>query len=156
MDRLYIIVPAYNEADNLEKIVEDWYPIVERYHADGTSRLVIINDGSKDDTYEVLCNLAKKRPLMQPLTKQNEGHGATVLYGYRYALENNAEYIFQTDSDGQTNSKEFYKFWEKREQYTALFGNRIKREDGRVRVFIEKVLCLILKFYFGGGIDSRF
>ena len=68
MDRLYIIVPAYNEADNLEKIVEDWYPIVERYHADGTSRLVIINDGSKDDTYEVLCNLAKKRPTTQPMT----------------------------------------------------------------------------------------
>lgn len=46
---------------------------------------------------------AKSLPLFQPLTKQNEGHEPTVLYGYRYALEHGADYIFQTDSDGQTN-----------------------------------------------------
>ena len=37
--------------------------------------------------------------------------GATVLYGYKYALKNGADYIFQTDSDGQTLPEEFEPFW---------------------------------------------
>ena len=40
---------------------------------------------------------AKIYSLFQPLTKENGGHGETILYGYRYAIENKADYIFQTD-----------------------------------------------------------
>lgn len=61
----------------------------------GTSRLVIINDGSDDNTYDIVCSYAKERPLLQPLSKQNGGHGSTVLYGYRYAVQNEADYIFR-------------------------------------------------------------
>lgn len=100
MNSLYIVIPAYNEEDNIEKCVQDWYPIVEKYHGDGASRLVIIDDGSKDQTYQILTKLAKTRPLLQPLTKENGGHGSTVLSGYKYAINHKAEYIFQTDSDG--------------------------------------------------------
>ena len=102
MDSLYIVVPAYNESDNIEKFVNDWYPVVEAHSGDGNSRLVIINDGSKDDTYEKLLSLAETRPYLVPLTKTNGGHGPTLIYGYRYAIEQGADYIFQTDSDGQT------------------------------------------------------
>ena len=59
MDRLYIIIPAYNEQDNLGALIKEWYPIIEQHSADNSSRLVIINDGSKDDTYKVLKDLAK-------------------------------------------------------------------------------------------------
>ncbi len=72
------------------------------------------------------------------LTKPNGGHGSTVLYGYRYALENGADYIFQTDSDGQTDPEEFEKFWQIREGYDAIFGNRTSRGDGFSRAVVEK------------------
>ena len=127
MDRLYIIIPAYNEQDNLKALVKDWYPIMEQHSADNSSRLVIINDGSKDDTYEVLKDIAKSRPMMEVLTKENGGHGDTLLFGYRYAIENGADYIFQTDSDGQTSPSEFETFWNKRQEYDAVFGDRTKR-----------------------------
>ena len=149
MDRLYIIIPAYNEQDNLKALVNDWYPIIEQHSADNSSRLVIINDGSKDNTYVVLKDLAKSRPMMEVLTKENGGHGDTLLFGYRYAIENGADYIFQTDSDGQTSPSEFETFWNKRQEYDAVFGDRTKREDGKSRVFVERVLCIILKMVFG-------
>ena len=130
MEKLYVIIPAYNEGMNIEQCIDDWYPIVERHNGNGESRLVIINDGSKDNTYEIMQKLAKDKPLFTPLTKANGGHGDTVLYGYRYAIRHDADYIFQTDSDGQTDPAEFEEFWEAREKYDAVIGNRIERGDG--------------------------
>ena len=127
MDRLYIIVPSYNESKNVKKLIEDWYPIVENHDGNGTSCLVVIDDGSKDNTYELLKLFAKDKPLLQPLTKTNGGHGQTVLFGYQYALDHGADYIFQTDSDGQTSPNEFEQFWQVRQYYDAIFGNRKKR-----------------------------
>lgn len=51
---LYIVMPAYNEAKNIRQTINDWYPIVKKHNGDGLSRLVIINDGSKDDTYSIM------------------------------------------------------------------------------------------------------
>lgn len=149
MDKLYIVVPAYNESANIKQLVDDWYPILEKYNGNNESRLVVIDDGSRDNTYALLCELAKDRPLLEPITKPNGGHGATVLYGYRYAIENNADYVFQTDSDGQTNPNEFHQFWENREKYDAIIGNRVVRGDGAQRKFIENTVCLLLKIIFG-------
>ena len=69
MDKLYIVIPAYNEQDNIEQVINDWYPVIEKHNGDGQSRLVIIDDGSKDSTYEKLKQYAKTRPLLTPLTK---------------------------------------------------------------------------------------
>ena len=135
MDKLYIVIPAYNEQDNIEQVINDWYPVIEKHNGDGQSRLVIIDDGSKDSTYEKLKQYAKTRPLLTPLTKTNGGHGATVLYGYKYALKNDADYIFQTDSDGQTLPEEFEPFWKQKESYDMVIGWRNKRQDGGNRVF---------------------
>lgn len=147
MDSLYIIIPAYNEELNIELVAREWHEVLERV-GDSNSKLVIINDGSKDNTYKKLCELKNDLPFLIPLTKQNEGHGSTVLYGYKYAIENNADYIFQTDSDGQTLPTEFYEFWEEREKYAALIGFRNKRQDGFSRIIVTKVLKLILFLVF--------
>ena len=54
MDTLYIIVPAYNESENIKHLIDDWYPIIEKHNGNGKSRMVIINDGSRDRTWELL------------------------------------------------------------------------------------------------------
>lgn len=144
MDKLYMICPAYNEQDNIEAVVNDWYPVVEQAGAD--SRMIIIDDGSKDATFEKLKQLAESRPQLTPLHKENSGHGATLLYGYNYALNEGADYIFQTDSDGQTLPGEFKDFWELRQDYDMVIGHRKGRQDGFSRVIVTKVLkavCLI-------------
>ena len=100
MDKLYLVMPAYNEEENIGQVIADWYPVVEQIGGD--SRLVVLDDGSKDRTYSILKDACAEHPLLVPVKKENQGHGATVLYGYRYALEQEPDYIFQTDSDGQT------------------------------------------------------
>lgn len=149
LDKLYIIVPAYNESSNILKFIKDWYPIVERYNGNGQSRLVIINDGSTDDTYDIIKKCAKDNPLLKPLTKKNGGHGSTLIFGYKYAIEHNSDYIFQTDSDGQTDSAEFNNFWKIRHEYEAIIGSRPDRKDGLYRKFVQKILLLILRITFG-------
>lgn len=149
MDNLYIVIPAYNEAENIDALINNWYPVVESHNTDGYSRLVVVNDGSKDNTYDLLLKNAKDRPLLVPLTKTNGGHGPTVLYAYRYAISQNADWIFQTDSDGQTDPAEFEQFWKLRNQYDAVIGSRPRRQDGWSRKMVEKTLLIILRLTFG-------
>lgn len=146
MEKLYIVIPAYNEEENIRQVITDWYPIVEKKGSD--SRLVIIDDGSKDGTYSIMKQEAKKYPQFLPLTKPNGGHGATILYGYHYAIKEGADYIFQTDSDGQTLPEEFEKFWKRRKKYAMVIGHRKNRQDGFSRIVVTKTLKLVLKLCF--------
>lgn len=149
MDKLYIVIPAYNEEANIERTVKEWYPVIQRNSAEGESRLVVVNDGSKDSTWEILCRLKKEMPLLEPLKKKNGGHGSSVLYGYNYAVEQGADYVFQTDADGQTNPEEFEEFWDLKEKYDVIIGSRSVRGDGKSRKFVENVVCILLRIIFG-------
>lgn len=68
MDVLYIVIPAYNEEANIKSTIEEWYPIVEQYNGNGYSRLVIVDDGSKDSTFEIMKEYAEK--LIQDMERQ--------------------------------------------------------------------------------------
>lgn len=141
MEKLYIVIPAYNEEETIESVIKEWHPIVAQIG--NGSKLVIIDDGSKDRTYSIMKNLAEIYEHFIPLTKTNGGHGATVLYGYHYALEQGADYVFQTDSDGQTLPSEFWDFWKRKDKYAMVIGNRKGRQDGLSRVFVTKTLKIV-------------
>ena len=56
MDTLYFVMPAYNEEANIEEVVSQWHPICEKINAEGNAaKLVIANDGSKDNTGKVIA-----------------------------------------------------------------------------------------------------
>lgn len=148
MKSLYIIIPAYNESDNIREVIREWYPVVEKHHGDGKSRLVIIDDGSKDTTYQIVKEEMEQRPLLEGLTKQNSGHAPTCMFGYRYALEHGADYVFQTDSDGQTKASEFEMFWKVKNKYDVVMGFRRQRGDGFSRLFVSRTLRIVIKKMF--------
>lgn len=52
MDKLIIVMPAYNEAENIQKTLDDWYGIVET--VGNGSLLAVFDDGSKDATYSIM------------------------------------------------------------------------------------------------------
>lgn len=147
MDSLYVVMPAYNEEETIEEVVKQWYPILEG--KDEKSRLVIADSGSSDKTHEILKNLQKKYPQLDVLEDTLKQHGPKLIALYKYAHGNDIDYVFQTDSDGQTNPKEFDEFWNLRTQYDAILGHRKVRGDGKSRAFVEKVVCFLLKMYFG-------
>ena len=146
-DILYVVMPAYNEEETIEGVVEDWYKVLEL--AGQESRIVVADNNSLDSTYKILKRLQKKYPKLDVIENKIKGHGPTVIKLYKYAIENNADFIFQTDSDGQTNPDEFEAFWNQRNDYDVVLGNRVVRGDGKSRKFIEKTLCLILRVIFG-------
>ncbi len=141
---LYIVIPAYNEEKNIEAVINEWYPVVKRHDGGGLSRLVIVNDGSTDNTRSLAKACTNGRDLLKIITKKNAGHGRAVLCGYSYAVKNNADYVFQTDSDRQTTADEFEGFWRLRKKYDIIIGNRAKREDGICRRLISFGVSFIL------------
>jgi dolichol-phosphate mannosyltransferase len=149
MDTLYIVMPAYNEAENIEDVISQWHPIAEQINAEGNiCKIIVANDGSKDNTWDILNNLKEKYACLEPLNKQNSGHGATILFLYRYAIEKGATYIFQTDSDGQTNPDEFWVMWKNRDKYDFQIGTRYGRQDGLSRIIVTKTLRIVVWIMF--------
>ena len=146
---LYIVMPAYNEEANIEDVIRQWHPVAERINEEGNeAHLVIANDGSKDNTFAIMQQLQSKYQYLLPLDKVNSGHGATVLYLYRYAIGNGANYVFQTDSDGQTMPDEFWQMWEHRHEYDFQIGTRGGRQDGFSRIVVTKTLRLVVWLMF--------
>ncbi len=147
MDSLYLVMPAYNEAENIEAVVDAWYPVLNGKGE--RSRMVIADSGSTDATHQILLELQKSRPQLEILSDTGKQHGPKVIALYRHAIEQGADYIFQTDSDGQTDPGEFPAFWEARGQYDAVLGCRTVRGDGKSRAMVERVVCFLLRLYFG-------
>lgn len=152
MDKLYLVMPAYNEEANILNVLNDWYPVVAS-HGNG-SKLLILDDGSKDRTYELCCKFAVDHPDCIMLTKVNGGHGAALIDCYTKAVEDGADYIFQTDSDGQTLPEEFDAFWDIRDKYDIIIGHRNKRQDGFSRIVVTKVLKATIRLIFGVSITD--
>lgn len=146
---VYFVMPAYNEEANIEDVIKQWHPVCEKINESGDeAKLVIANDGSKDNTYGIMKQLQEKYSCLVAIDKSNSGHGATVLYLYRYAIDNGANYVFQTDSDGQTLPEEFWQMWENKESYDFQIGTRGGRQDGGSRVFVTKTLRLVVWLMF--------
>ncbi len=90
-EKILLIIPAYNEAENIEKVVNNLIQNYSQYD------YVIVNDGSRDETEEI-CLKNHYQVLNLPL---NLGIGGAVQTGYRYALKNHYDIAIQIDGDGQ-------------------------------------------------------
>jgi len=145
MDKLFIVMPAYNEAVIIKDVIKQWYLVVEKINAEGNiCHIVIANDGSKDNTWEILSELQQHYQYLVCVNKPNSGHGATVLMLYQLAISEGVDYVFQTDSDGQTLPEEFWQMWENRNKYEFQIGTRTGRQDGASRVFVTKTLRFVV------------
>lgn len=152
MEKLYFVIPAYNEQANIENVVIAWYKKLEEMNIN--MKMVVIDDGSKDNTLNKLKNMQSNFNKLEVIHKENSGHGATILFGYKYALQNGADYIFQTDSDGQTLPEEFEEFWNKRKEYAMIIGSRKTRQDGFSRKIVTKVLRFVIKATFHEKVED--
>jgi glycosyltransferase involved in cell wall biosynthesis len=147
-DTLYIVMPAYNEAATIAQVAREWHTVLTACGGPA-SRLLILDDGSTDQTWAILCDLQTQLPRLLSRTGPNRGHGPTIRAGYALALEQGADYIFQTDSDGQPEPGEFSCLWRARSRYAAQISRRVHRGDGPARVFVARVLRLCLWLTFG-------
>ena len=89
---LFIIVPAYNEAKNIGRVIGGLF-------SQGLENIVVVDDGSSDDTFE----LAKSAGAIVLRHEINRGQGAALQTGNEYALANGADLVVHFDGDGQFN-----------------------------------------------------
>ena len=150
MDKLYIVIPAYNEEENIEQVIRQWYPFIdsrELCDSEG-SRLVIADSCSTDNTHKIVSEMKVLMPKIEILSDTSQYHGPKVIALYKYAILNGADYIFQTDGDGQTNPEEFLSFWKDRHSYDGVFGYRKCRKDGKDRIFVSRIVCILVRIFF--------
>lgn len=146
-DSLLIVMPAYNEEANIENIINAWLPAVNN-KKEGSG--IIINcSGSKDRTLSIIKKLQADNPVISVITDSINTYGNKVIDLYDYAISLKPDYVFLTDSDGQTDPQDFPDFWKKRKKYDAIIGFRKERGDGKSRLFVEKVVCFLIAMICG-------
>ena len=99
MDTKVVIIPTYNEKENVEKIIRKVFSL------DGDYEILIIDDGSPDGTASIVKTLAKEFGSRLHLIERKGklGLGTAYLTGFRWALENGYDYVFEMDADFSHN-----------------------------------------------------
>ncbi|MFD2933869.1 glycosyltransferase family 2 protein [Spirosoma flavum] len=146
---LSIVMPAYNEEEVIETVVKQWTDLLTRQFPAENTRLIVVNDGSRDKTGAILDQIKGRYPKLMVVHQPNGGHGDAVANGYRQAVALDSEYIFQTDSDDQFVADDFKKLWDKRYESPFILGYREERYDAPARLLITRILRLSIAFIYG-------
>lgn len=146
---LAVVVPVYNERDSIRSVLEEWCETLKKL---GIRFCVFAyDDGSKDDSADVLRSVASAYPRnIKVISKQNSGHGPTILRGYR-EVSPLSEWVFQMDSDNEMSASSFYQLWMRRENYDFLLGSRQGRKQPIARSLVSLVSRLVIRFFYGAG-----
>ena len=133
---LSVVLPAYNEEANIERVVREC-----RDYLEGTGldyELVVVNDGSRDRTGEILDRLAGEIPRLRPQHHpQNRGYGSALRTGFDAAAK---RFVFYTDGDGQFDIRELDAVLPlATDDDHIVTGYRIERSDPFIRKLNAKL-----------------
>lgn len=107
MDKL-VIIPTYNERENIENIIKKVFSLAGNFH------LLIVDDGSPDGTGAIVKELQKKFPTQLHLAERKGklGLGTAYIHGFKWALQQGYEYIFEMDADFSHNPEDLIRLHE--------------------------------------------
>jgi glycosyltransferase involved in cell wall biosynthesis len=138
---LVVIIPAFNEALRIASVINGIREVVPK------AAIVVIDDGSSDDTAEVAAT-AGARVLPHPF---NLGYGAALQTGYRYALEGQFDLLVQMDGDGQHDPASIAALLEPLRSGSAdiVIGSRFLNQDAAVPQYRAPLARRIGMLLFG-------
>ncbi|PSR00812.1 MAG: dolichyl-phosphate beta-D-mannosyltransferase [Bacteroidetes bacterium SW_11_45_7] len=135
-----VIIPTYNERENIDRIIHKVFSLSHELH------ILIIDDGSPDGTQEIVKSLRQEYPrqLFIEKRKGKQGLGTAYIYGFRWALQRDYQYIFEMDADFSHNPDDLLRLYEccHEEGADVAVGSRYVK-DGSVsnwplsRIFIS-------------------
>lgn len=151
MDKKVIIIPTYNEKENIEKIIRAVFTLEGEYH------IIVIEDNSPDGTGKIVKNLQKEFPdrLFMIERTGKQGLGTAYITGFKWAVSHEYDYVFEMDADFSHNPDDVPRLYEacSKEGADMAVGSRycngisvINWPIGRVimsyfaSVFVRKVL----------------
>ena len=143
---LSIFFPAYNDAATIPSMVISAFLTVQQITND--FEIIVVNDGSKDHTAELLNELQRLYPQVRVITHpQNRGYGAALRTGFSSASK---EWVFYTDGDAQYDPRELVKLVEALESnIDVVNGYKIERSDPLHRIIIGRLYHHIVRMIFG-------
>lgn len=130
--RVLLIIPAYNEAMNIEKVVDDIHTNFKE------ADILIINDCSQDDTLEVIQKIDGIQYVNLPV---NLGYSFAVQTGFKYAVDEQYDYLIQFDGDGQhlaSEAKRMYDYALEKGS-DVLIGSRFLETTNYQHSFFRKI-----------------
>ena len=123
MQSLSVVMPAYNEEANIEGMLDEVLAAMASRCAD--LEVVVVNDGSKDRTGEVVQSYSQKHPQVRLVEhERNKGYGAAVFTALTSATR---DHVFWTDSDRQFVLEEIDRLAPYAEEFDLVVGYRIAR-----------------------------
>jgi dolichol-phosphate mannosyltransferase len=145
---LSVVIPVFNEEKNISGLLKDWLVVFQSIPV--RARFIVINDGSTDGTAAILQSMAGKIPDMIIDTRQNAGHGPSILAGYKTAID--APWVFQVDSDHQQDPGTFAELWNRRDEFDFLLGERKEKNATVPRRGISFFSRIMVRLLFGKGV----
>jgi glycosyltransferase involved in cell wall biosynthesis len=126
---LSVILPAYNEEKVIANTIADVLPVLQDWTQN--FELIVVNDGSADQTGAILASIAQSEPRVRVVTHEvNRGYGAALASGFAASSKDLA---FFMDSDGQFDIRDLQKFFPYINEYDAVVGYRENRQDPWMR-----------------------
>lgn len=144
-EKLSVVMPVYNEADVIDRVIEELEAdVVSRFD---DAELIVVDDASTDGTGRTLDELAARHPRLRvEHAAQNAGHGPSVLRALELAQ---GDWIFQLDSDRQFDVRDFWKLWERRQDADLVLGVRAGRHDPRHRLVLTRIVRAVVSLLAG-------
>ena len=119
MEKALVIIPTYNERDNIGKVLEPVLGVADRIE------VLIVDDNSPDGTGELADNIAASNPRVHVLHRKGKlGLGSAYREGFRYALEHEYELVFEMDADFSHDPRYLPDFFEAIKDNDLVIGSR--------------------------------
>jgi len=139
-ERALVIVPTYNERENVERLV------ATVLSQDPRLDVLVVDDGSPDGTGDIADNIAMREPRLNVLHRASKlGLGTAYLAGFAWALERDYAYIFEMDADFSHDPAHLPQFLAAIEHADLVLGSRYR--NNRVTVVNWPVTRLLLSFF---------
>jgi len=139
VQRAIVIIPTYNERDNIQRIV----PLV--LEQDSRLDVLVVDDGSPDGTGAVVREMAATEPRINILERAGKmGLGTAYIAGFRWALERDYDVMFEMDADFSHDPRHIPEFLAAVEDADLVLGSRY--QEGRVTVVNWPIARLVLSY----------
>lgn len=140
--KLLIVIPVYNEEKSIKKVLTEWIFQLNQFNF--YYNILVINDGSTDQTKKILKDLNDKK--IKIINNRNIGHGKSCVCGYKYSIKKTFTHVLQIDSDGQCDPKFFFSLYKNINKFPVIYGYRKIRDDGILRKYFSRIMEIFIFF----------
>ena len=136
-EKSLIIIPTYNELANVPKLVPEILSRYEKYDLD----VLVVDDNSPDGTSKYIKELMQTTDRVKLITRKAKlGLGTAYIEGFKFALKNQYDFIFEMDADFSHDPKEIKNFLEEIKTCDLVLGSRYKKGVNVVNWPLNRVL----------------